>query len=141
MNAFKEQIQDFLLKMHFVLQSPAVGAMSLTAWCHGMRFSTDRITYNKEFADLCESVGLPRKLPKPEYPKEIWAAFGEEIINDIAKFDTIFEGHMKVVSEWCKENEGNYHHMGVTGRYFQTEQEMFEKWRTKVLNIEQNNKE
>lgn len=44
------------------------------AWVHGMDY-TPGITYSKELADLQEFLGLPRKLPEPKYPENIWAAF------------------------------------------------------------------
>jgi len=133
MDILKEQMQDFLLRLHFVNNSPSVAGALITAWNHGMRFPTNRVTYYEQFADLCECIGLPRELPKPEYPKEIWAAFKEKHGTKYAEFDPIFEGHIGAVSDWCKKNKGNYHHMGTTGRYLQTEQEMFEKWKAKVL--------
>jgi hypothetical protein len=137
MDNLKEQIQDFLLRLHFVNQSPQVGGVFVNAWVHGMSYNPG-VTYHKQFADLCKSVGLPGELPKPEYPEEIWAAYRlkdgrDECTSYDDDLEIAFEGHISDVSAWCKANEGNYHHMGSTDRYFQTEQEMFEKWKQSIL--------
>ena len=109
--------------------------------------------HSKELADLQEFLGLPRKLPEPKYPENIWAAFkrNEEkqskrkSTNAVTvSFDStdkknmlgdyeVFSGTVSEVHDWCQANKGKYDYMGHTNRTVMSEEEVFEIWKAKIL--------
>ncbi len=132
----KEKIIDLLLRIEFVNASPAVGGAFVSAWIHGGVEYTPGLTYTKQFADMCEMVGLPRELPKPKFPQKIWAAYkvkeGKER-HDIDAFEEVFSGTLDEVHDWAQSHENEYNHIGSTDRTFETEEEMFEMWKSEIL--------
>lgn len=128
----KNKLIDLLLRIRFVDSSPGVGGAFVMAWAHGMEYNPG-LTYTEQFADMCEAVGLPRELPEPKYPDDLWGAFKRKESSEYEEFEEVFVGNVHEVSEWCKKHEGEYHHISSTGRTIQTEQEMFDRWKEKVL--------
>jgi hypothetical protein len=135
MSIEKDKIVDLLLRVYFVNNSPAVGGAFVMAWNHGMELDSDPgVTYHEQFADMCENLGLPRELPKPEYPKRVWAAYNApDGATPIWKTKEVFSGTPKEVREWARVHKGEYHHIGPTERTFTTEKEEYEKWKAKIL--------
>lgn len=133
----KEKLIDLVLRIHFVNNFPAVGGAFLMGWAHGMEYQPG-VTYHEQLADLQESLGLPRKLPRPEYPERIWAAMKTENESDgkapdISKDIEVFSGSSTEVHAWCQEHKNEYSYMTVTDRTMISEAEAYNNWKAEIL--------
>jgi hypothetical protein len=132
----KEKIIDLLLKLYYNDNN-----LEYKNFLPGDKNGEKCIEYlkiNTEFNDVCENLGLPNTLPKPKYPKAVWAAFkfentkpGSSLLKNTVE---VFAGSMEEVTKWAENNPKTFNFVGPTSRTDMTDEEAYMMWRNGILN-------